>query len=61
MNGFLYFVLREYASTTDPRLSSWDLRQNMELCESNFFRYVEMYETMVTPTLENLQCLLLAV
>ncbi|KAF9641547.1 putative c6 transcription factor protein [Lasiodiplodia theobromae] len=60
MHGILFFTLRDYITENDTALSNWDLAAYAELCEHNFYQCLERYESLVVPTLENIQSLLLA-
>ncbi|OJD36814.1 c6 transcription factor [Diplodia corticola] len=60
MHGLLFFTLRDYITENDTALSNWDLPVFAELCEHNFYQCLERYESLVVPTLENIQSLLLA-
>ncbi|KAL1615714.1 hypothetical protein SLS54_008844 [Diplodia seriata] len=61
MHGILFFTLRDYITENDNALSNWDLHTYAELCEHNFYQCLERYESLVVPTLENIQSLMLAV
>lgn len=61
MHGLLFFSLRDYINEGDDVLSNWDLQQYSALCEQNFHKCLETYESLSIPTLENIQSLLLAV
>ncbi|EKG15372.1 Transcription factor fungi [Macrophomina phaseolina MS6] len=60
MHGLLFFSLRDYINEGDDVLSNWDLQQYSALCEQNFHKCLETYESLSIPTLENIQSLLLA-
>ncbi|GME53107.1 C6 transcription factor [Neofusicoccum parvum] len=60
MHGILFFTIRDYITENDNALSQWDLPAYADLCERNFYRCLETYESLVIPTLENIQSLLLA-
>lgn len=61
MHGLLYFTMRDYKIEDDGSLSQWDLSTYTELCERNFYQGLETYESLVIPTLENIQSLFIAV
>lgn len=61
MHGLLFFTLRDYITEGDDALSNWDLAQYADLCEQNFFKCLETYDSLAIPTLENIQSLILAV
>ncbi|KAK7707429.1 hypothetical protein SLS57_009299 [Botryosphaeria dothidea] len=60
MHGLLFFTLRDYITEGDDALSNWDLAQYADLCEQNFFKCLETYDSLAIPTLENIQSLILA-
>jgi hypothetical protein len=62
MNGILMFVLLEYSlEDDDPTTPAVECKEISTLCERNFGYAMLTYEAMVTPTLENIQCLMIAV
>lgn len=61
MNGLLSFVFAEYSINVDSSLSSSDCAMYAKLCEKNFIVGVQDYECLVTPSLENIQCLMIGV
>ncbi|KAH7010958.1 fungal-specific transcription factor domain-containing protein [Macrophomina phaseolina] len=60
MHGLLFFTMRDYVTENDSGLSNWDLSTYVDLCERNFHQCLETYESLVIPTLQNIQTLLLA-
>jgi hypothetical protein len=62
MNGLLMFLLFEYSMDgEDPTTPVSDCKEVLKLCERNFLNAMLTYEAMVTPSLENIQCLMIAV
>ena len=61
MNGLLSFVFYEFGMTGDTSLSSSDCAMYAKLCEKNFIAGLQDYECLVTPSLENIQCLMIGV
>lgn len=61
MNGLLFYLLDAYSKEDHDDLSSSDCETYAKLCEKNFCDGVQDYETLVTPTLENIQCLMMGV
>lgn len=61
MNGMLSFVFAEYSINVDASLSSSDCITYAKLCEENFIAGLQDYECLVTPSLENIQCLMIGV
>jgi hypothetical protein len=62
MNGLLMFVLFEYSmDDSDPTTPASDCGEVSKFCERNFANAMLTYESMVTPSFENIQCLMIAV
>lgn len=61
MNGMLSFVFAEYCANPEPSLPVSDCAMYAKLCENNFITGLQNYECLVTPTLENIQCLMIGV
>lgn len=61
MNGLLSFVFAEYSMDVDASLSGSDCAMYAKLCENNFIVGLQDYECLVTPSLENIQCLMIGV
>jgi hypothetical protein len=61
MNGLLSFVFYEHGIVDDTSLSSSDCAMYAKLCENNFIAGLQDYECLVTPSLENIQCLMIGV
>ncbi|KAF2014683.1 hypothetical protein BU24DRAFT_463450 [Aaosphaeria arxii CBS 175.79] len=59
MNGMLSFVFFEYSANPCPDISSSDCVTYGKLCEKNFIAGLQDYECLVTPKLENIQCLMI--
>ncbi|KAF2452502.1 C6 transcription factor [Lineolata rhizophorae] len=59
MHALLYYIMRDYAEEDYSDLSEFDLATYKDICEKNLYKGLETYETLVTPTLENIQSLLL--
>ncbi|KAH8585442.1 fungal-specific transcription factor domain-containing protein [Bisporella sp. PMI_857] len=59
VNGLLFYLLDAYSKEGDPALSSSDCAMYAKLCEKNFCNGIQDYEFLVTPTLENIQCLMM--
>lgn len=59
LNGLLFYVFAEYCQDADAIASNYPIY--MQLCEKNFVTGLQDYECLVTPTLENIQALLLGV
>jgi hypothetical protein len=62
MNGLLMYVLLEYAmDDEDPSTPASDCMEISKFCGRNFGYAMLTYESMVTPSLENIVCLMIAV
>lgn len=61
VNGLLYYLLDAYSKGKFDDLSSADCAKYAQLCEENFCAGIQDYECLVTPTLENIQCLMMGV
>jgi Fungal specific transcription factor domain len=61
VNGLLFYLLDAYSKENDSDLSSSDSATYSELCEKNFCDGIQDYECLVTPSLENIQCLMMGV
>jgi len=61
MNGLLFYLLDAYSQENQADLSSSDCATYAKLCEKNFCDGIQDYECLVTPTLENIQCLMMGV
>lgn len=61
MNGMLSFVFAEYSTDPSPGLSATDCATFGKVCEKNFITGLQDYECLATPTLENIQCLMIGV
>ncbi|TVY94522.1 putative transcriptional regulatory protein [Lachnellula willkommii] len=59
MNGLLFYLLDAYSQEDQADLSSSDCATYAKLCEKNFCDGIQDYECLVTPTLENIQCLMM--
>ncbi len=59
MNGVLFYVFAEYCRDGGPESSMYPTYA--KLCEENFVAGLQDYDCLVTPTLENIQSLLLGV
>lgn len=59
MNGLLFYVFGEYCMEGGPASSRYPTYA--KLCEKNFVAGLQDYDCLVTPTLENIQSLLLGV
>ncbi|KAH7364088.1 fungal-specific transcription factor domain-containing protein [Rhexocercosporidium sp. MPI-PUGE-AT-0058] len=57
MNGLLFYVFGEYCMEDGPASSLYPTYA--KLCEKNFVAGLQHYDCLVTPTLENIQSLLL--
>jgi hypothetical protein len=61
VNGLLFYLFDNYSNENDSDLSSSDCATYARLCEKNFCDGIQDYECLVTPTLENIQCLMMGV
>lgn len=61
MNGFLSFIFAEYQANPDSSLPASDCATYAKLCEDNFITGLQDFDCLVTPTLENIQCLMIGV
>ena len=61
LNGLLFYLLDTYSQENSPDLSSSECAAYAKLCEKNFCDGIQEYECLVTPTLENIQCLMMGV
>jgi hypothetical protein len=59
LNGLLFYLLDAYSQENSPDLSSSECAAYAKLCEKNFCDGILEYECLVTPTLENIQCLMM--
>ncbi|KAF5229158.1 hypothetical protein FANTH_14296 [Fusarium anthophilum] len=60
MHGMLFNVIREFSQHNDPVFAAYNLEDCADQCERNFDQYLERYEGLVIPTLENIQTLSMA-
>jgi hypothetical protein len=61
LNGILMYMIEEIeGNTTDPDEIAKH-KSYGKLCENNFYTGLQQYDTLVTPTLHNVQVLLLGV
>ena len=61
VNGLLFYLFDSYSQESNSDLSTSDYATYSKLCEKNFCDGVQDYECLVTPTLENIQCLMMGV
>jgi len=61
MNGMMCFLFAEYIASPDASLPSAECAKYAKMCETNFIAGLQDYECLVTPTLENIQCLMIGV
>ncbi|PMD39479.1 hypothetical protein L207DRAFT_529455 [Hyaloscypha variabilis F] len=59
VNGLLFYLFDSYSQENNSDLSTSDYATYSKLCEKNFCDGVQDYECLVTPTLENIQCLMM--
>ncbi|KAE9381116.1 hypothetical protein N431DRAFT_1642 [Stipitochalara longipes BDJ] len=59
VNGLLFYLFDAYSQENDSELSSSDCIAYAKLCEKNFCNGIQDYECLVTPTLANIQCLMM--
>jgi hypothetical protein len=59
LNGLLSFVFSDHSITSYTSLSTSDCDKYAKLCENNFIAGLQDYECLVTPSLENIQCLMI--
>ncbi|KAH8762821.1 fungal-specific transcription factor domain-containing protein [Hyaloscypha finlandica] len=59
LNGLLFYLLDTYSQENSPDLSSSECAAYAKICEKNFCDGIQEYECLVTPTLENIQCLMM--
>lgn len=60
MHGVLFFLLKDFAGRKEDIMKEIDLSY-IDLCERNFCRGLEVFETFTIPTLENILCLFMGV
>ncbi|KAJ4148689.1 hypothetical protein NW765_017556 [Fusarium oxysporum] len=60
MHGMLFSVIREFSRHNDPVFAGYNLDDCANQCERNFDQCLERYESLIIPTLENIQALSMA-
>ncbi|KAF5585267.1 C6 transcription factor [Fusarium subglutinans] len=60
MHGMLFNVIQEFSQHNNPVFAAYNLNDCADQCKRNFDQYLERYEGLVIPTLENIQTVSMA-